>query len=230
MVYMRDDPGSLGRDAQVRRAAGVCLIALSLGFAALMGAAMVVYPGGSFLDRGAVGHHFFYNFFCDLTQPIALNGSPNPLGSTLAQAGMLVLVAAFVPFWVVLPGLFPGDQRLGAAVRGLGLISVVGLVGVPLTPSGRFGALHTMFVFAAGIPGIVAGVLAAVGLWRAPLLRWIAAVTLLVALVNGALYVHNVVTAGAVPLALPAIQKAAAAGLLCWMVAVGLAVLRGERL
>jgi len=209
------------------RSAAVALLTFAGAFVVLIGASMACYPGGSWLDRHTSGHAFWGNFFCDLTQPVALNGAPNTLGSWLAQAAMLTLAAAFVPFWRLLPTLFQGDRRLGAAVRVFGLVSALGLVLVPLTPSTRLGALHGIAVFAASIPGILAAVLGAIGLSRArSRLCLIAAGTLLISAVDAALYMDSLLTGAPPSIALPVLQKLAAIGLIGWMATVGAAVLR----
>lgn len=208
---------------RIERILAIGLGAGVIGFVALLAAAMAFYPGGTWLDRGEPGHHFWRNFFCDLTQPVALNGAPNPIGSALGQAAMLALAAAFVPFWILIPPLFPEEKVLGAVTRTLGLISAAGLVAVPLTPSLKLGASHMIAVFVASIPGILAAVLAAIGLRRVRQIRHIATGTLVLAALDAALYLGTVISGGPIPAALPALQKLAALGLVTWMASVAAA-------
>lgn|GEM_PF-275195 len=186
----------------------------------LLGAAMAAYPGGTWLDPRAPGHDFWLNFFCDLTQPVALNGAPNRLGAALGLSGMLALVVALGPFWWLVSRL-SFSARLGAAARAAGLISTVGLVAVALTPSLSFGLLHAAAVLTASVPGLCAAALAVAGLRDAPALRWIGGGSLLVAVADAALYARQVLEPGPTPAALPVLQKVAALGLLAWMVGVG---------
>lgn len=215
------------------RRAAVALLGCAGAAVALLGTSMAAYPGGTWMDPRAQGHDFWRNFFSDLAQPEALNGAPNPVGAALAMAGMLAATAAFVPFWILLPQLFPGSPRLGAAVRAAGLASVAGLVAVPLTPSLRFGLLHAAAVLTASVPGLAAAALAAAGLFMArPGARALAAIgagTLIAAAVDAGLYARHVLQPGPVPVALPALQKAASLGLLAWMVGVALTALRPRR-
>jgi hypothetical protein len=213
------------RSELARRAAAGLLLCAGAAVV-LLGAAIAAYPGGTWLDRRAGGHDFWLNFLCDLTQPVALNGASNAAGAALAQAGMLAIVAGFVPFWLLLPGLFPDAPRLGAAVRASGLVSVVGLLAVPLTPSLRLGSLHSAVVLTSSVPGLAAATLAVAGLRGSPALRGLGAATLLVAAVDAALYAHQVLRPGPTPAALPALQKAAALGLIAWMAGVGVTTLR----
>ena len=78
----------------------------------------------------------------------------------------------------------------------------------------------------ASVPALVAGWLSVRGLRARPRLRVLAGATVLTALVDAALYARGVVLGGPTLLALPALQKVAAIGLLAWMVGVAVATLR----
>jgi hypothetical protein len=208
-----------------RLACGAVTLAVGL-FVALEVPAMLVYPGGTWWDRTTRGARFWENFLCDLEWSVALNGQPNPVGSRLAQAAMLVIVLAFVPFWWILPRLFerPPMPRLGRGIRALGTTSVAGMVAVALMPSERFGALHGVAVVVAGVPGLSAAVLAVAGLLRSEARPLVAAplgaAMLGFALVDFGLYVRTLWVGGPGPLVLPVAQKCALLLLLAWMLAV----------
>jgi hypothetical protein len=206
------------------------------GFVWLELAAMHAYPGGTWWDRTTRGARFWQNYLCDLEWRVALDGEPNPVGSRLAQAAMLLLVAGFVPFWWVLPRLFtgaragPGTRALGRAVRGLGIAGVAGMAAVSLLPSDRFGALHGVAVIVAGVPALSAALLAAFGLLRGEprprVAGLLGASTLAFAMLDFLLYARTL-SLGALgglggpgPMLLPAIQKVAVLLLLAWMAAV----------
>ncbi|EYF06453.1 hypothetical protein [Chondromyces apiculatus] len=211
-------------EPQDRRLA-VMLLGCALGAGVLLAASMVLYPGGTWMDAQAHGHDFFRNFVCDLTQPVALNGVPNR-GARPAQAGMLLLVGAFLPFWWLMPRLFPEEAKLGQWVRAAGMVSLAGLVAVPLLPSLVFGKLHAAAVLVASVPALVAGWLSVRGLRARPRLQVLGTATVAAALVDAALYARGVVLGGPTLLALPALQKVAATGLLGWMVGVAVVTLR----
>ncbi len=187
----------------------------------LIGAAMALYPGGTWLDRGAPGHDFFRNFFCDLTADRALNGQTNP-GASFGKAGMIVLSAGTGPFWFLVTRLFGGRVRLVVAIRVLGLASALAAVAVPLVSSQRYGLLHPMLILIAGVPGLLAGALATFGLLatksgpRAP--ARLAALTAGLAGLDGALYAVHIVSGEEMTSALlPTLQKLAALALVAWM-------------
>ncbi len=209
----------------VRRTAAALLVACVAAFVALEAAATALYPGGTWWDATTQGARFWQNYLCDLEWNPALDGRPNPVGSALAQAAMLVLVAGFVPFWWIAPRLCPAYRRLGAAVRLLGLVSVAGMVAVALMPSSRFGALHGVAVVVVGIPGLTAALAAVVGMLRSssPGSRpcgAVGAAMLACAVTDFALYVSTMLHGGPGPLALPAVQKVALVLLLAWMTLV----------
>jgi hypothetical protein len=211
----------VARQARLDAVAIVCGVA---AFAALEIAAMALYPGGTWWDATARGHRFWENYLCDLEWRVALNGQPNPIGSRLAEAALLVLVLALAPFWRAVPRLFASDARSGGAVRALGLVSVAATVAVVFMPSERFGALHGAMVVVATVPGLVAAGLAVRGLLagepRPRLAATIGASMLAVAVVDFVLYVSHLVGHREGTPLVPTLEKVALLLLLAWMVAV----------
>ena len=205
------------------RRASVALVVCVLGFAGLMVSAMHLYPGGTWWDSTTRGYRFWQNFLCDLEWRVALNGQPNRVASRLAQAAMLILAVAFVPFWLAVPRLFE-SPRLGIAVRSLGIASVAGIVAVVLMPSDRFGVLHGIAVIAAGLPGLSAAGLATAGLLRGEprprIAGWTGASTLVFALTDFVLYVSHLVAHAEGTWLTAAAQKIALLLLLAWMLVV----------
>src|SRR6187549_2918286 len=116
---------------QIQRRAVVMTIA---AFVALAILAMRAYPGGTSWDASAPGHDFWLNYLCDLARPTALNGVPNPCGSTLAQAAMLSLAVGLVPWWSLVARLTPGHPRAGRAMRALGAVAAIGIAFVVALP------------------------------------------------------------------------------------------------
>jgi hypothetical protein len=206
------------------RSAAHLILASVTGFIVLEVLAMRLYPGGTWWDRTTEGHRFWLNFLCDLESRVSLNGDPNTVGSRVAQAAMLLMVLGLLPFWWIVPRLFPGFPRLGSAVRALGLASLGGIVAVVLMPSSRFGALHGAAVFVAGAPGLTAAVMAVAGLARAEARPRIAAGLgagmLLFAVADFVLYAHTMLCGGPGPILLPIAQKLALLLLLAWIVVV----------
>jgi hypothetical protein len=207
------------------------ILASVAGFVVLETIAMSLYPGGTWWDAKAHGHRFWQNFLCDLEWRVALNGVPNPVGSRLAEAAMLLLVVGLAPFWLDVPCLFAARQRgSGAAVRGLGLTSVAATLAVVFMPSERFGALHGLMVIVAGVPGLAAAALAVRGLAlgepRPRVGAWIGAAMLGFAMTDFVLYVSHVVGHTEGTPAVAAIQKVALFLLLMWM---GIVAVRVQR-
>jgi hypothetical protein len=204
--------------------APAAILAAVAAFVWLELAAMHEYPGGTWWDRSTRGHRFWQNYLCDLEWRVALDGQSNALGARYAQAGMLLLIAGFVPFWWIAPRLFGptrGPKTLGRVVRALGLASVAGMAAVSLMPSERFGALHGVAVVVAGVPGLSAALLAIFGLLRGEprprVAGFLGAAMLVFAMLDFILYVRTMALGGPGPLLLPAAQKVAVVLLLGWM-------------
>lgn len=201
------------------------LIALSwLAFFGLFVAAALQYPGGTWLDPSAPGHHFFANYFCDLTQPVSLSGVRNPLGSRLAQLSMLCFAVALAGFFWLVPRYFEARPRLGGWVRGLGECAVLSYLVVPFTPSKLFGDVHAWLSLLAGALGIAAASCAVRGLLGSVRVARILGVVGTLALgaggLHAALFVHYLHAAKPAPLIVPATQKVAASLLSGWMLGV----------
>ncbi len=184
----------------------------------LLGAAMAVYPGGTAMDRGALEHSFWRNFLCDLTEAVAVNGSPNPLGARLARGALAAFGVALACFWWLLPSALDrrGGRALTLSIRGLGTVSVLALVAVPLVS----GPAHMVAVFASSIPGLGAAILATVACARArvwPLLLP-AAATVAAGAIDSVLYARSYLLHPRIVVpALPAFQRLALLAMLAWM-------------
>ncbi|HEY4157410.1 MAG TPA: hypothetical protein VGM29_04905 [Polyangiaceae bacterium] len=204
---------------------------VALGVLACLGAfvllllvAMLIYPGGNWLDPNADGHRFFLNFFCDLTQPFAISGRPNPLGSLLAKVAMLWFALALGGFFWIAPSHFEKGARIGVWVRTLGLSATLTYAVVPLVPSERFGPIHTEAILMAAPPGLLAVLLIVLGLTRADpakkLLAWLGVLSLALGAVDSAVFVSHLGVRGPPPRLLPVLQKLAAISLSTWMAAL----------
>ena len=196
------------------------LVAAVVVFLVLAALSMACYPGGNALDPAAPGHDFVRNFICDLLQPRADNGAPNPVGRVALPVGLLALGVGVALFWLLLPGLVAG-AALGRGARGAGLVSVAGLVAVALTPAEAAGHWHAVAIFTACLPALVACVAAVWGLARAgrTALAALGALTLIIGTVDGVLYAEHLRSGGAVIVWLPALQRLSMGLFIVWMLA-----------
>jgi hypothetical protein len=224
--------GNPGREAGPRGCA--LLIALSLlAFWALFAGSVALYPGGNWLDRAALGHRFFANYFCDLTQPVSLSGVNNPVGSRLAQLAMLSFAPALAGFFWLVPRYFGPNVRAAVWVRRLGVCSVLSYLLVPFTPSELFGPLHAWLSLFAGALGLSAALRCVWALFHshraARALGALGALSLAAGLTHALLFLHYLHRSEPAPLIVPAIQKVAALLLSGWMLAVAWLTLSRRR-
>jgi hypothetical protein len=145
---------------------------------------------------------------------------------------MLLFAAALAGMFSVVPRFFLPGARAKSWVRGLGMLAVLALVAVPLTPSERYGNLHAVLALTSGALGISAAV-AAVGALlvssrRARALGALGALALTVGAFDGVLLVQHLGEAAPPPLLLPAAQKVAALLVSAWIATVALLVVLEE--
>ena len=236
---MRSSTYRVGKGADVNVESGSpnarrlarALLGFWAAFAVLMASSMSLYPGGTWLDRSAVGHHFFSNFFCDLTQPTSLSGVPNRAGSLCAQVGMVSFALALAVFFWLVPNQFQDRNRdalRGRAVRRLGAAAIAVFLVVTALPSELIGKVHAWLALTSGVLGIGAALLGVRGLLAstasARALGWLGVAALGVAAFDALLFAWTL--NGATVWLVPAAQKVAAALLSAWMLSVARLELR----
>jgi hypothetical protein len=202
----------------------VTLVGLAL-FVALMLRAFELFPGGTVCEPNAVGHRFWENFYCDLTGEITRRGEINVRAAESARAGFVSFAIALAPFFWLVGGMLSG--RLRVVVRTLGPSSAVATVVLAWLPSVLSQTLHTTFVFAATIPGLVAMGAAVGGLLKSPLyaLAVLGALALVLGSVNAAGYAWAIAhRTGCVPW-LPAVQRLASIAMVAFMAGVSVVAL-----
>lgn len=208
---------------------GLIVAILTVCSCALFLASMQIYPGGNWLDVNAAGHDFARNFLCDVLAGRAQNNIANPLGSALALAGYFVFSGAFLLHWSGLPGCFRrNDRGMGVVVRWAGVASTVAMVAVPLWPPSETDLVHQIAVYASGIPGGIAALLACIGLARAGERTgaWLAASVLCTTLANGLVYAAHTALSGEPTVVLPLLQRVGALSMVAWVLAMAARHLR----
>lgn len=206
----------------------VLLVLGSVTFFLLLGGlAVASYPGGNWVHGTQAGFHPAHNFLCDLLRDPAIDGTANPVAARAARAAMLILLAGLAGFWVLAPRLLaPSATRYATTVRGLGLVSTVGLVGVPLTAAAETSWLHGPVIVVAGVPGLAAAIGLVVGtishLSVPRWFTWLGMAAIGVSLADFLLYVDHLLRTTPVGPLLPTLQGLAVGLILAWMVSASL--------
>lgn len=188
-------------------------------FVALYALAAALYPGGSPVDKTALGFSWLHNYWCNLLTANAINGQPNP-AQPVALLAMGVLCLSLMLFWYYLPPLFQFGPRVSGLVRAAGILSMVA-AGFLSTE------LHDLVLNIACLLGVVALGAAFVGLYqtrRRRLLGLGALCLVLLGLNNYVYYSQHFI------LALPVIQKITFALFLLWFSLLSVAVYGQGRL
>jgi hypothetical protein len=169
-----------------------------------------LYPGGTYQNRQALGFSWRYNFWCNLLDKHALNGSINN-ARPLAIFAMAILVATLTVFWYKAPQFIKHNVILGKATRFFGCSAML-LSALLLSTVAHDTAINISCGF-----GAVAILLLLYALWRSRQHFLLALGILSLLLMGGNIYFYYI----AKDLALLAlIQKFAFAAFLLWFVAI----------
>jgi hypothetical protein len=209
-------------DRSVSRAISVLLLALLGAGAVATVVAAAQYPGGTWMDRNAVGHSFWGNFLCDIARDYAIDGRLHP-GARWGRAAEWVLVLALGLFFLIAPALIE-PRRRRRTIRILGTVATLGLLLVPTT----HGVPHALALIAGAGPGFAATLLVLRGLRHRPVLVGLGAVALVLSAAELVLFLafHERFGAMTMPPVVPAVQRLALLAAVAWMAACGVAVLR----
>lgn len=205
-----------------RRLVALAVLPPVLVFGVLIARSMSAYPGGTWEEPTAAGHSQVRNFLCDLTRPTALNGVPNEAGSQYAELGLLAYAVALIPFFLIMPAVFPDRRRTGRVAAIAGVIAGIGGVGIVMVPSYRFGAMpHGVAVLLTAIPGLTAAVAATLGVFTTQRsirpIRAAAMATLLVTAAAVVMFAIQLARGVETTPGLPVLEKLAMGCSIAWM-------------
>ena len=62
--------------------------------------AMLLYPGGTYLDSTTEGYQFFHNFFSNLGEWTARNGKTNTVSATLFNSSLVIFALSYFSFFI----------------------------------------------------------------------------------------------------------------------------------
>lgn len=211
-------------------------------FIACSAVAISYYPGGTWFNRRAPGHSFAYNFLCDLMQVRALNGVENPIGSLVAQIGMVTMLAALAAFFVQIARYGSKEARAPKITRRAGVFACALGCTVPIVRADWFHEAHLVVVVGSFLPALVATIAGMSVCLRSPgvsfWVKSLAILTLGLGAIDFTLYIlgygmaWDIVPSFQVRLlnySLPVIQRAATLALLAWVLAVCFHTLSREK-
>ncbi len=106
--------------------------------------AMLIYPGGTYLDHSTVGYSFTRNFLSDLGRTISFSGEVNFLSAQLFNMALIFSGMVFANFYLHVRKVFAADNQRTLALIGslFGVLGGLSLAGVGLTPADLYLELH----------------------------------------------------------------------------------------
>jgi hypothetical protein len=117
-------------------------------FVALYLLAAWYYPGGSQADQRSVGFSWTDNYWCNLLDENAINGSEN-ISRPFALAGMLVLMVSLSVFFYIVPYYSDINDRLKRMIAFSGIASMITVLFLEV-------GSHDLILNIAGVFGFIA--------------------------------------------------------------------------
>ena len=130
------------------RAFSWAAIACALFFVMTL-AAMLTYPGGTYVDAATRGFSFWNNFFSDLGRTETRLGAPQTLSYALFTAALPIAASGLMAFFIAFAGLVCHDRParlLSGAGSLFGCLAGLLFVGIALVPANVDLALHDRLV------------------------------------------------------------------------------------
>ena len=106
--------------------------------------AMILYPGGTFLDHTTNGYSFTRNFLSDLGRTNSFSDEINFISSQLFNTTLILSGLIFTKFYINVRKVFNAENQLLIATIGsfFGILGGLSLSGVGLTPANLYLDLH----------------------------------------------------------------------------------------
>jgi hypothetical protein len=177
--------------------------------------ATFLYPGGSQIDKNAIGFSWINNYWCNLLDKQAINGAYNP-ARPVALTGMLILCLTLSTFWY----LFPKNLATKKAIKKIIQISGIISMSVALFLFTKFHDLVTNLASFFGVIALVGTFLVLYEIKWFSLFRFGIFNFLLVGLNNYVYYTKGLIVF------LPLIQKISFASFLIWICCISITLHR----
>ena len=185
----------------------------SILFLMLYWLATLYYPGGSEWDKNSIGFSWMHNYWCNLLNETAINGSPNP-ARPIALTGMMILCTSLIVFWYQFPILVDFNKWARLVIQVSGLTAMA--IGLFL-----FTSFHDMIINIATGFGLIALVGTFVGLWKLKWIKlfWMGLLSILLIGLNNLLYYNKDLL-----LYLPIVQKITFFYFLLWICLINISL------
>ena len=86
--------------------------------------AATLYPGGSNVNKTAIGYKWAENYWCNLLSEKAINGQDNT-AKPVAVIAMIILCISLSSFWILFPALSKLKKRYRLLIQVAGIISTI---------------------------------------------------------------------------------------------------------
>ncbi|NHJ85325.1 MAG: DUF998 domain-containing protein [Asgard group archaeon] len=139
---------------KIQKGAFLTTIFGCIQFVVLTTIAMILYPGGTYLDSNAPRYDFIRNFFSDLGRTIAINGELNIVSRALFTTALLIAGLTLIGLFALTPYYYKEKKSsfwLSIVGSINGIICALAYIGIGFAPSDleQFLTAHIYFVYIA---------------------------------------------------------------------------------
>lgn len=180
-------------------------------FAVLYFIASFSYPGGSQFEKDSIGFSWFHNYWCNLLNPIAINGKINHARPIAMMAHIVLCISIWYFFWSVVPCLLSGTQKLYLQI----VSSISCFISLLLMTNLNHNIVANMGAFLS----VISLIITMKGLWHHHLIAYFytGLINFFIVAVNTILYYHHEMI-----YYLPFVQKISFAYFLIWVCGISL--------
>jgi len=149
----------------------IVVILFTILFLVLTSIAIMIYPGGSWIDSYSSGFNFSINFFSDLSRRTTFLGDSNLISSILFTIALFLIGIAVIGFFIMMFLNFLIQKELKKitfAIFIIGITCALVYISIGFTPFDQFPGTHSILIVISFIILIIVTLLYAVRIFLNP--------------------------------------------------------------
>jgi len=127
----------------------IVILICNILFVILTSIAMIIYPGGSWINSSSIGFSFSSNFFSDLSRRTTFLGETNLISSILFTCAIFFIGIAVICFFIIMLRNFLIQRefrKITFAIFVIGIICALVYISIGFTPFDQFPGTHSILI------------------------------------------------------------------------------------